>query len=135
MIRPSSKQSPARRTWSAVSRGLVLLMLVSLTACSGEEDDELIRPDGKWGIIEGYVLGGGQPVAADVSVRQLGHAELDGTFETRSDSSGWYSLMVPAGNYRLGAENLYYAAAGICLSWRDADTVITTCDRVRADFL
>jgi hypothetical protein len=120
---------------------LFLAVGLALLAClpGGCADDEVLTcPDTPVGLIQGYVLGGGRAVAdLDIWAEPAG-GDSDGDFRTSTDSTGWYSLTVPAGEYLLYSwdENqIFHSRAGMCFEREQADTLTAGHGAVRADFI
>ena len=111
---------------------LLALLLVGM-ACSNDgtllpEEPEI--PDHG---IHGRVLAGGQPVSAMMSAVNLAHPYDGDTFQGWTDSTGWYSLLLIPGRYRLGTSfragsygtgNYVYTEEGPTSSLEKADTLI-----------
>ena len=120
-------------------RGLVLVSLLAGPLSGCMEKERLICAPSEIGRIEGFVLGGGRPVVhRDVKALPAENAE-SGYFEATSDSTGWYSIIVPAGRYALTVAamggDLYYRSGGVCRERSEADSVTVKNGSARADLL
>ncbi len=98
-------------------------------------------PECSSGVVEGQVLGGGLPVAATVRAHPLfANDNLAGFFETSTDSTGWYHLELPDGEYLLrlrgDAQRCYYSHREPVARSSEADTLRLAAGSVplRADF-
>ncbi len=81
---------------------LSMFLTVILLTASCEDDPSTPCPTFGVGVVEGYVLEAGVGVAVEVGVRPLdGSQKGEVVARTRSDSTGWYRLTVPAGRYRV----------------------------------
>ncbi len=91
-------------------RGL-MLCAVALLSCRDEPTPVVPEPEYQVGALEGYVFGAGEPV--DAEVRARAHEQFDKAAETRTDSTGWYRLELPAGRYFIQADPTVGWAAGV----------------------
>lgn len=89
---------------------LIPLLLVGLSSC--ENDDVPLRPELQVGVLQGYVLVGGEGMAMELDIDLIHEDNMNHRIRTaRSDSTGWYSVELPAGRYALG---VYAGLSGSC---------------------
>jgi hypothetical protein len=116
--------------------GLALLLLVAQLSCDDSSKSPQCPLD-PLGTVEGYVLGAGEPVAASVSLAAFGLSNQNFDCSARSDSTGWFSLTVPADDYllRLSAYDFfYYSDRGPVRDDAQADTIVLGGEPLRIDF-
>jgi hypothetical protein len=114
---------------------MLLLIAACLPPGCGDEESPAC-PDQPLGLIQGFVLGGGKPVGYTVVASPVDNHDQS-QYSTRTDSTGWYALTLPAGTYWLGsgARFGYYNSDGYVWDREDADTLIVGQGPVRADLI
>jgi hypothetical protein len=122
-----------------------LLFACLIAAClvpgCGDEESP-VCPDQPIGLIQGFVLGGGKPVSCTLVAWPVDREDAS-SFQTSTDSTGWYELALPAGAYWLGegvgglwgVSSWYYSRDGYVWDSGDADTLIVGEWPVRADLI
>ncbi len=122
-------------TWKRYAAAVVVGS-ASLIAVSCDEStsprDHLLEGSG---IVQGHVLGSGQPVAATVRLLPVS-VPWHPVIETQSDSTGWYTLTAPVGRYLLAiALDCYYSHHGLVQDSRSADTLVLIEETRRIDLV
>lgn len=101
---------------------LVAILSSYLTGCS--DDRAPACPDYQVGAIEGYVLSGGIPIRAQVRAIP-GRTSDDVRFYVQTDSTGWYRMELPSGDYRMSVLPQDYGI-GVSVFYSEMDTVRIT---------
>jgi len=115
---------------------LVLLLLLTLAACDG---DDVVGPGDYGGWIEGYVGDGGDDLGSlRVHVWALGWDDEATIYTVVTDDDGYYRIGVPNGRAVIRAEGhewAYYGADGLTTDVNEADTLLVDGVLRRVDFL
>jgi hypothetical protein len=125
------------RGFGCVPATLVLAALAALGFGCGRE--EACCPTTCDARIEGFVLGGGLPVAATVRAFSPSGVEPVVTVEAYTDSSGWFALPLPSGGYLLQIRDdaffdpMYVSTEGVLTPSDRADTIRVETQPVRID--
>lgn len=126
----------ASRPRSRPARGpAVRLLAVILLAASGcTLGPEEPAPKSGYGVIEGYLLECGEPVPATIEFLLQSPVDLDARAEVTPDSTGWYRVELPVGNYRVSLRP-EVDAPWLLGNYSEADTVQLGRVVRRRDFL
>jgi hypothetical protein len=116
--------------------GLALLLLAAQLSCS-DSGEPTQCPFDPLGTVQGYVFGSGEPIPASVTLTasDLSHEHFD--YTARCDSTGWYTLTVPADNYRVrlnAGDSFYYSSDGPVRDEAQADILTLGGEPLRIDF-
>jgi hypothetical protein len=124
---------PSVRHLTGLPAVLVLVAMCLAPGC-GDEDSPAC-PDQPIGLVQGFVLGGGKPVGFTLQAMPVDRDD-DSRYKTSTDSTGWYSLALPAGAYTLrgSSPGAYYSRDGLVWDRNEADTLIVGEGPIRADF-
>ncbi|MBK8167801.1 MAG: hypothetical protein IPK64_17795 [bacterium] len=92
--RPPRRSTRLRRALSLVA---ALVGAVLSAACTMGPDEPAVLSG--YGVVEGYLLECGQPVAATMTFRPRDATSIDARAEVTPDSTGWYRTELPLGEY------------------------------------
>lgn len=99
----SARRSRALRPRTSSARGLAprVLAVILLTASGCTLGPEEPVPTSGYGVIEGYLLECGEPVAATIDFTLQSPVNVEARAQAEPDSTGWYRVELPVGNYRV----------------------------------
>ena len=123
-------------------RRFALGLLLVAVSCVGCEDCELPPScaHNGLGIIEGVITAAGNLFAGAVFIEPIGNEPATSDFTTLADSSGYYEIVLPHGEYRLAiregiyGSRCYYAGDHFVRDRYEADTLRVGSDPQRIDF-
>ena len=134
-----SRRTPGACRWGCAFKVGIVLVLVIFPGCADHEAPSC--PASSFGVVEGYVLAGGQPAQTQVSIedrRGKGWGQPGREFHTQTDSTGWYALEAPVGPCILEvgefAIEASYGRDGAHPRWETPDTLLLTGGGFRVDF-